>query len=94
MRIGTVKEIRRYAVKSMAGENLDECAVGLTCIPGDRGWALRDETTGEITNGKNLPRLMQCAARYREAPRSDFIPHVDLTFPDGAMVGSDARDVN
>ena len=94
MRIGTVKEIRRYAVKSMAGEKLDECAVGLTGIPGDRGWAVRDETTGEITNGKNLPRLMQCAARYREAPRSDFIPHVDMTFPDSAMVGSDARDVN
>jgi len=94
MRIGTVKEIRRYAVKSMAGENLDECAVGLLGIPGDRGWALRDETTGEITNAKNLPLLMQCAARYREAPRPDFIPQVDMTFPDGFTVGSDATDVN
>lgn len=94
MRIGTVKEIRRYAVKSMAGEKLDECAVGMMGIPGDRGWALRDETTGEITNGKNLPLLMQCAARYREAPRLGFIPQVDMSFPDGAVVGSDASDVN
>ena len=68
MQIGVVKQIYRYAVKSMAGERLDECTVGLLGIPGDRGWALRDETTGEITNGKNFPVLMQCAARYREAP--------------------------
>lgn len=94
MQIGTVKEIRRYAVKSMAGENLDECTVGVLGIPGDRGWAIRDETTGEITNGKNFPLLMQCAARYREAPRADFIPPVDLIFPDGAMIGSDATAVN
>jgi uncharacterized protein len=94
MQIGTVKEIRRYAVKSMAGEKLDECTVGTMGIRGDRGWAIRDETTGEITNGKNLPLLMQCAARYREAPRSGFIPQVDMSFPDGAVVGSDASDVN
>jgi len=94
MRIGTVKEIRRYAVKSMAGENLDECAVGMRGIPGDRGWAIRDETTGEITNAKKLPLLMRCAARYREAPRSDFIPHVEMILPDGAVVGSEASDVN
>jgi len=94
MQIGTVKEIRRYAVKSMAGEKLDECTVGVLGIPGDRGWAIRDETTGEITGGKNFPVLMQCTARYREAPRADFIPHVDMTLPDGAAVGSDATDVN
>lgn len=94
MQIGTVKEIRRYAVKSMAGENLDECAVGALGIPGDRGWAIRDETTGEITNGKHFPVLMQCAARYREPPRGDFIPHVDMLLPDGATIGSDATDVN
>ena len=94
MRIGTVKRISRYAVKSMAGETLEACTVGLLGIPGDRGWALRDETTGEITNGKHFPLLMQCAARYREPPRVDFIPHVDMIFPDGTSVGSDARAVN
>ena len=28
MRIGIVKEIYRFPVKSMAGEKLDDCAVG------------------------------------------------------------------
>ena len=94
MRIGTVKEICRYPVKSMAGEKIAQCAVGTLGIPGDRGWAVRDETSGEITNGKHFPLLMQAAARYREAPAADFIPQVDMTFPDGAVLGSDAADVN
>jgi uncharacterized protein YcbX len=94
MRIGIVKEIRRYAVKSMAGEKLEECAVGTLGIPGDRGWAVRDDTAGEITNGKHFPLLMQSAAHYREAPAPGFIPHVDITLPDGTTTGSDASDVN
>ena len=94
MQIGTVKQIGRYAVKSMAGEQLDVCIVGLRGIPGDRGWALRDETTGELTNAKQLPVLMQCAARYREAPRDQFIPHVDIRLPDGTELGSDLPEIN
>jgi hypothetical protein len=94
MRIGIVKEICRYPVKSMAGEKLDDCTVGTLGIPGDRGWAVRDDTAGEITNGKHFPLLMQSAARYREAPAPGFIPHVDMTFPDGTSIGSDAGDVN
>ena len=51
MIVGRVQQIWRHAVKSMAGEQLDECFVEAVGIPGDRGWALRDETIGEITNG-------------------------------------------
>jgi uncharacterized protein YcbX len=46
--IGTIQQIWRHPVKSMAGEKLNNCMVESTGIPGDRGWALRDETTGEI----------------------------------------------
>ena len=94
MQIGTVKQIWRYAVKSMAGEQLDSCSVGTLGIPADRGWAIRDEATGEITNGKNIPLLMQCEARYREAPSDGAIPHVVMRFPDGVEVTSDLSDVN
>ncbi len=94
MRIGTVKQIWRYAVKSMAGEQIEACAVGMRGIPADRGWALRDEKIGEITNGKRNPLLMQCAARYREAPANGLIPHVTMRFPNGVELASDAADVN
>lgn len=94
MRIGTVKQIWRYAVKSMAGEQLASCDVSLFGIPGDRGWALRDETTGRITTGSRLPLLMQCEAQYRESPANGSIPHVVMRFPNGVEVASDVGDVN
>ena len=94
MIIGTLKQIWRYPVKSMAGETLNECAVGALGISGDRGWAFRDETTREITNGKHIPLLMQSSARYREEPVNGNIPQVDMTFGDGSTIGSDAPNVN
>jgi uncharacterized protein len=93
MQVGTIQQIWRYPVKSMAGERLESCTVESLGIPGDRGWAVRDETTGEITNGKHFPLLMQSAARYR-IERVDSIPQVDITLPDGSTIGSDAEDVN
>jgi uncharacterized protein YcbX len=90
MVVGRVRELWRYPAKSMQGERVDACVVGVGGIPGDRGWALRDETSGEITGGKKLPRLMQCAARYRRDPTADEpVPPVDVTFPDGTTIGSD-----
>ena len=94
MRVGTVQQIWRHAVKSMAGEQLEACEVGSFGIPGDRGWALRDEKAGEITNGKRIPLLMQCAARYRHAPVSGLPSDVDITLPDGATTASDDPEVN
>ena len=94
MIIGTVKQIWRYPVKSMGGEQLAQCTVGQLGLPGDRGWAFRDETKREITNGKNIPLLMQCSARYREEPAAGMIPHVDISLSDGSMVRSDESDVN
>jgi uncharacterized protein len=94
MIIGAVKQIWRYPVKSMSGERLDDCTVGTLGLRGDRGWALRDEATREVTNGKRIPLLMQCAARYRQEPEDGTIPQVDIMFPDGVTVGSDEPDVN
>jgi uncharacterized protein YcbX len=94
MIVGTVQQIWRHPVKSMAGEKLNACIVEPSGIPGDRGWALRDETTREITNGKRIPLLMQCAARYRENPADGKIPHVDIIFPDGTQIGSDDTHIN
>jgi hypothetical protein len=92
--VGTVAEIWRYPVKSMGGEGLDSCAVGPLGIPGDRGWALRDDGVGEIRGAKKLPFLMQCSARYLEEPRDGVIPHVAMTLPGGSELRSDEADVS
>lgn len=87
--VGHVREIWRYAVKSMGGERLPGCELGALGIPGDRGWALRDEEAGEIRGAKKIPLLMQCAARYLDEPYGDAIPHVAITLADGSTVRSD-----
>lgn len=94
MLVGTIEQIWRHPVKSMAGEKLVDCTVGSWGIPGDRGWALRDEATGEITNGKRIPLLMQCAARYLDEPTYSAIPQVDIIFPNGTRITSNDRQVN
>jgi len=94
MLIGTVQQIWRYPVKSMAGEKLTDCTVGPLGLPGDRGWAIRDEEKSEVKTGTRIPLLMQCASAYDEEPSDENIPHVTITFPDGSTVRSDDADVN
>jgi len=93
MIVGRVKEIWRYPVKSMAGERLESCTLRADGIPGDRGWAIRDESAGEIRGAKKLPQLLLCAARYVEEPTDGRIPTVEITFPDGRRVRSDRDEV-
>jgi uncharacterized protein YcbX len=91
--LGVIREIWRYPFKSMQGERLERCEVGTNGLPGDRGWAVRDETAGEIRGAKKMPALLLCSARYREEPSAERIPPVDITLPDGTTVGSDAPTV-
>ncbi|MEP6717948.1 MAG: MOSC N-terminal beta barrel domain-containing protein [bacterium] len=94
MLIGTVQQIWRYPVKSMAGEQLTDCTVGSLGLPGDRGWAVKDEEKSEIKTGTRIPLLMQCASHYQEQPTDANIPHVMITFPDGSSVSSGDSEVD
>ena len=94
MIVGRVQQIWHYAVKSMAGEKLPACKVGPRGIPGDRAWAVRDETTGEITNGKRIPLLMQCRASYRRPPASGVNTEADIILPDGTITATDDSEVH
>lgn len=78
----------------MAGEKLTECTVGPLGLPGDRGWAIRDEEKSEIKTGTRIPLLMQCASAYEQEPSDENVPHVTITFPDGSSVRSDDADIN
>jgi len=91
--VGRVAAIWRYPVKSMRGESLESCDVGDFGIPGDRGWAVRDEAAGEMRGAKKFPVLMQCRAQYRSEPSDVDIPPVEIELPDGTRTASDADDV-
>lgn len=88
--VGTVQQIWRYPVKGMAGERLLACELGQMGLCGDRTWAVRDTARQEIQSCKFRPPLLTCCATYRD-PTSDV---VDITFPDGRVVGSDDPEIH
>jgi uncharacterized protein YcbX len=92
MRVGTVKQIWRYPVKSMGGERLERLEVGRGGIPGDRAWAVRDEGRGGIRGAKKIPGLMRCKARYPEPPTVQRVGPAEITLPDGTTFMSDATE--
>ncbi|MFN2381967.1 MAG: MOSC domain-containing protein [Guyparkeria sp.] len=85
VKAGRVREIWRYPVKGMAGERLESCSVSERGIDGDRTWALRDASRGEVQSCKTRPALLTCSARASE----DGDGEVVITFPDGTMLVSD-----
>jgi uncharacterized protein YcbX len=88
MRIGTVRSLHRYPVKSMGGQALSEARIEPRGIAGDRLYALRDEGAREIRGAKKWPVLMQCSARFDTEPGAGAIPSVTITLPDGTEVTS------
>ncbi len=94
MRVGVVKELWRYPVKSMGGERLDAVTVGGDGVVGDRAYAVRDERAGEIRGAKNIPGLLHCSAHYLEPGDARPGAPAAVTFPDGVTVRTDAPDIS
>jgi len=95
VRVGLVRELWRYPVKSMRGERIEQAAVQARYgIPGDRGWAVREEAVGEIRSAKKLPALLQCAASYLAEPVDESTPVVEITLPGAGRVRSDDPTVH
>jgi uncharacterized protein YcbX len=93
--VGRVAELWRYPVKSVRGEQIDCADVQADYgVPGDRGWAVREESVGEIRSAKKIPTLLQFAARYVDEPSGAATPTVEITLPDGTRVRSDEPDVH
>lgn len=88
VQVGKVKQIWRYPVKGMAGESLESCEVTDKGISGDRVWALRDNARKEIQSCKFRPELLLCSAR-RSDRSAGAATQVDVTFPDGTVLGSE-----
>lgn len=92
--LGTVREIRRYPVKSMGGEVLDATPLGPRGLPGDRAWAVRDEVRGGIRGAKKIPALMRLSAVYPSTPPTEGSGPAVITFPDGSTCTTTDPDVN
>lgn len=89
MRVGAVREVWRYPVKSMMGQRIGAGDVTRLGLVGDRGWACRDEVRGGIRGAKKIGGLMRLAARYDVEPTaSSPSPPVTITLPDGSTVGT------
>ena len=87
MSTASVATIYRYPVKSMMGETLSEADIGEAGIPGDRGWAVRDEKRGGIRGGKKIPQLMTLTAQSGTA--APFI-----TAADGDSASASSEHIN
>ena len=94
MRVGTLRQIWRYPVKSMAGEVLEDVRLAERGLPGDRAWAVRDEVRGGIRGAKKIPALMHFGARYETPPAAEGSSPARIVLPDGATVETGAPDVN
>ncbi len=97
-RVGTVKALWRYPVKSMLGEELDAVDLSEDGVVGDRAYAVRDKETGKVASAKHprlWPNLLACRAAFVDAPRpDDELPPVRIELADGTVVLSDAPDAD
>lgn len=91
MKAGIVKEIWRYPVKGMAGEQVEQCAIGPNGLEGDRVWALRDVARQEIQSCKFRPELLSCTAATR---KDSALRQVDITLPNNLSSASDDPEID
>ncbi len=89
MSVGTVTQLWRYPVKSMAGEQLSAAEIDQDGVAGDRGWAVREIEADVTRNAREMPKLLQFASAYAESPSFDQrSPAVTITTPDNVQVQS------
>jgi len=94
VKVGRVEALRRYPVKSMGGEHLNEVEFGPGGLPGDRAWAVRDEVNGGIRGAKKIPALMELRARYPSPPAAQGSSPAEIALPDGTTVATGAAEIN
>lgn len=92
--VGKVKELWRYPVKSMQGARMAESLIEKTGMLGDRNWCLRDDSIGELSSVRKLPKLLHFKAAYDDEPSPGAVPHVSIELPDGRLIHSADENVH
>src|SRR5260370_41590886 len=94
--VGVVEELWRYPVKSMIGEPLTATEVTESGLLGDRAYALRDTSDGNIATAKNprkWPNLFDYRAALTGAARAgEKLPPAQITLPDGTTISTEQPD--
>ncbi len=92
----SVDRLWQYPVKSMQGSEVDAILLGPSGVAGDRAYGFVDVETGQLASAKDSKRfgaLLDCHAKFLTPPTSGGLPPpIEVTFPDGAVVGSDDDD--
>ena len=79
--------LQRFPVKSMGGQRLDEAAVTLSGLMGDREWAVYDQN-GKIASGKHTRRFRRMDPVFALSTRRDGAT-VHVCLPDGRELPAD-----
>jgi uncharacterized protein YcbX len=82
--VGTIRELWRYPVKSLGGEQLTEMLVTPRGALGDRTYALRELEFGAIMSARLWSSLLALSAAYDGPP--DAGGRVRIELPDGAFL--------
>lgn len=86
--IGSVAELRRYPVKSLAGESLTAVHVDQRGLAGDRRWAVVDES-GRLGSTKSTRRFRRMDGLLQLTADSAGDDGPLIGFPDGRRIPAD-----
>ena len=96
--VGTVAELWRFPVKSMAGEQIEEAEFSDRGLFGDRGYGLIDAETNKLVSAKStklFPGILDCRATLLEPPQvGEDLPPVLISLADGSSITSDSADID
>jgi uncharacterized protein len=91
--VGSVIELRRYPVKSLAGETLSVAAVDERGLDGDRRWAVTD-TDGKFGSSKSTRRFRKMEGLLQLTANYDRHRNAIIGFPDGRRISGDDPSVH
>jgi uncharacterized protein YcbX len=93
---GILDSIWRYPIKSMAGEELEDCKVTECGVLGDRAYALVDLAANKTASVRTwAAALLNYQAQFVTEPETGApMPPVRITLPDGTTVISDQANAN
>lgn len=86
--IGTIAQLNRYPVKSLAGESLASCHVDAHGLYGDRARAFIDDTKAgwdRYYTARNYAGMLDYKARLVREGSEHAFPPVEITGPDGRI---------